>query len=105
MAVDQHKRLPARFDSPASPPIYSPRSMPGRPNPGTPDNLWAGMSTGIQITSYLLAGLIVYGGIGALVDGLVGTGKVFTAVGMLVGAAFGVYLIYLRYGREDVSER
>jgi F0F1-type ATP synthase assembly protein I len=63
------------------------------------------MSTGIQITSYLLAGLLVYGGIGVLIDRLLGTGKVFTAVGMLVGAAFGVYLIYLRYGREDVSER
>ena len=104
MAADQHKQS-ARFDSPTNPPIYSPRSMAGRPNPGTSDNLWAGMSTGIQITSYLLAGLIVYGGLGFFIDWLVGTKKVFTAVGMLVGAAFGVYLIYLRYGREDVTKR
>src|ERR671924_243912 len=61
MAADQGKRSP-RFDSPAAAPIYSPRSMARPPNPGDPENLWGGMSTGIQITAYLLAGMLAYGG-------------------------------------------
>jgi hypothetical protein len=105
MAADQHKHPPVRFDSAASAPIYSPRSMARRPNPGDPDNLWGGMSTGIQITAYLLAGLLAYGGIGWLIDWLAGTGKVFTAIGMVVGAVFGIYLIYVRYGKDDGTER
>jgi F0F1-type ATP synthase assembly protein I len=75
------------------------------PNPEDPANLWGGMSTGIQITAYLLAALLVYGGIGYLIDWLAGTGKVFTAIGMIVGAAFGVYLIYVKYGKEDGTKR
>jgi F0F1-type ATP synthase assembly protein I len=78
--------------------------MAHRPNPGDPDNLWAGMSTGIQITAYLLSGLFAYGGIGYLIDRLAGTGKAFTAIGMVVGAVFGIYLIYVRYGK-DVTKK
>jgi F0F1-type ATP synthase assembly protein I len=59
------------------------------------------MSTGLQITAYLLAGLLFWGGIGHLVDWAAGTGKAFTAVGMVLGAVAGIYLIYLRYGRDD----
>jgi ATP synthase protein I len=69
---------------------------------GTPDpnDMWAGMSTGVTISAYLLSGLLFWGGIGFLVDWLAGTPKVFTAIGMIVGAASGTYLIYLRYGKE-----
>jgi F0F1-type ATP synthase assembly protein I len=104
-AVDQGKRVGVGFDGPETRPIYSGRSMAGRPNPGEPDNLWAGMSAGVQITAYLLSGLLVYGGIGFLLDWLAGTGKVFTAVGMVGGAALGIYLIYRKYGRDDDAKR
>jgi ATP synthase protein I len=69
---------------------------------GTPDpnDMWAGMSTGWTISAYLLSALIVWGGIGYLIDRLAGTPKVFTAIGMIVGAALGTYLVYLRYGKE-----
>ena len=67
--------------------------------------MWGGMSTGVAITSSLLAGLLLYGGIGLLIDRLAGTGKVFTAVGMIVGAVLGIYLIYVRYGRVDGTKR
>jgi F0F1-type ATP synthase assembly protein I len=63
------------------------------------------MATGWQITAYLLAGLLAYGGIGYLIDRWAGTGKVFTAAGMLVGAALGIYLIYRKYGRDDDAKR
>ena len=72
--------------------------MADRPNPG---DLWGGMSTGVAITSTLLAGLLLYGGIGLLIDHLAGTGKVFTAIGMIAGAVLGIYLICVRYGRID----
>lgn len=69
------------------------------------DDLWGGMSTGIQISAYLLSALIVWGGVGFLIDWLAGTEKAFTAVGMIVGAVAGIYLIYLRYGRDDAGTR
>ncbi len=70
----------------------------GRPDRGDP---WAGMSTGMTISAYLLSALLVWGGIGYVLDRVANTGKVLTAIGMVVGAAAGIYLIYLRYGRED----
>lgn len=72
--------------------------MSDRPNP---DAMWGGMSAGIQISGYLLSAIVVWGGIGYLIDWLAGSGKVFTAIGMVAGVAMGIYLIYLRYGRED----
>jgi ATP synthase protein I len=63
------------------------------------------MSTGITISTYLLSALLVWGGVGWLIDKVAGTGKVFTAIGMIVGAAAGTYLIYLRYGRVDDRKR
>jgi F0F1-type ATP synthase assembly protein I len=59
------------------------------------------MSTGLAISVYLLSGLLVWGGIGYVVDRLAGTGKLFTAIGMVVGAAASIYLVYLRYGRGN----
>ncbi|MCA1727620.1 MAG: AtpZ/AtpI family protein [Actinobacteria bacterium] len=49
----------------------------------------------------LLSALLVWGGIGYLIDRLAGTPKVFTAIGMIVGAASGTYLIYLKHGRPQ----
>jgi ATP synthase protein I len=102
MAVDQRKRGSSPFDSPLSRPIYSAGSMAGRPDP---KDMWGGMSTGVTISAYLLSALIVWGGIGWLIDHVAGTGKVFTAIGMIVGAAAGTYLIYLKYGKPDDQKR
>lgn len=63
-------------------------------------DMWGGWSAGFSISATLLAAVAVYGLIGYLIDRLVGTPKVFTAAGMIVGAALGIYLIYLRYGKE-----
>jgi F0F1-type ATP synthase assembly protein I len=67
--------------------------------------MWGGWSTGFAISSTLLAAVAAYGLIGYLIDRLVGTPKVFMAVGMVVGAALGIYLIYLRYGKERDEKR
>jgi hypothetical protein len=64
------------------------------------------MSTGWTISAYILSGLIVCGGIGFLIDWWLGTPKVFTAIGMVAGAAVSTWWIYVKYGRgEDASRR
>jgi F0F1-type ATP synthase assembly protein I len=58
------------------------------------------MGIGWAITSTLLGGILAWGAIGYVVDWMVGTERVFTAVGFLLGAVGGIYLVYLRYGKE-----
>jgi F0F1-type ATP synthase assembly protein I len=60
---------------------------------------WAGMGTGWAITSTLVGGMVTVGGLGYLLDGLLSTGTVFTAIGFVLGAASGIYIVYLRYGK------
>jgi F0F1-type ATP synthase assembly protein I len=71
-----------------------------RPMAG-PDNAWSGYGTAWAITGTLLAGLAAWGGIGYLVDRLVDTYPLFTAIGLILGIAGAIYLVYLRYGREE----
>ena len=59
------------------------------------------MGTGWSITATMIAGILVWGGLGYLVDRLVGTTHVFLAIGMVLGAAGSVYLVYLRHGRGE----
>ena len=102
MTADLRKRS-RRFDSGERRSIYSARSMAGSENPGggSPQDMWRGMSTGWQITAYMLGGILGWGLIGFVIDWLAGTGKVFTAIGMVGGAAGAVYLVYVHYGRGD----
>jgi F0F1-type ATP synthase assembly protein I len=60
---------------------------------------WSGMGTGWAITSTLVAGMVTVGGLGYLLDRLLSTGTVFTAIGFVLGAASGIYIVYLRYGK------
>ncbi|MFN2542972.1 MAG: hypothetical protein ABR600_00165 [Actinomycetota bacterium] len=62
---------------------------------------WGGYGTAWSIIGTLLAGLAVWGGIGYLVDRLTGLHGVFLAVGLVLGAIGGVYLVVVRYGREQ----
>jgi ATP synthase protein I len=72
--------------------------MAGSPNR---NDAWAGMGIGWGITSTLIAGILVCGGLGYLIDRLAGTPRVFSAIGMVLGAAGGIYLVYLRYGKVE----
>jgi F0F1-type ATP synthase assembly protein I len=65
-----------------------------------PDS-WNGMGTAWAITSTLVAGILVWGAAGLLLDRLIWARSVFTAIGIVLGAAAGIYLVYLRYGRGD----
>jgi ATP synthase protein I len=77
-----------------------PRLMPS-PQPANRNNGWSGMGTGFTIASTLLAGMLVWGGLGYLLDRLLWEPKVLTGLGIIVGAAAGGYIVYLRYGRSE----
>jgi F0F1-type ATP synthase assembly protein I len=60
---------------------------------------WSGMGTGWAITSTLVGGIATVGGLGFLLDRFLDTGSGFTALGIVLGAASAIYIVYLRYGR------
>lgn len=51
----------------------------------------------VGVTSYLFAGPLCFGGIGYGLDRWLGT-HAFVAVGVLIGMALSLYVIWLRYG-------
>lgn len=52
-----------------------------------------------SIFGYLLSGLLVWGGVGWALDHFLGTGF-FLLVGLVVGAAAAITIIWFRFGRE-----
>jgi ATP synthase protein I len=56
-----------------------------------------GFDDGYSIIAYLLSGAILFGGGGWALDTWLGTGFLLP-VGLVVGAALSVYLIYVRLG-------
>jgi F0F1-type ATP synthase assembly protein I len=62
---------------------------------------WRGADQAWEITGLLLAGIVVWGGIGWLLDRLFGFTDVLLPVGMLLGAGISIWLVYLKYGKPD----
>jgi ATP synthase protein I len=62
---------------------------PESPNPG-----WT-------IVSLILSGMLFWGGVGWLVDHLVGTERVFLPIGIILGMVAALYLVYVRFGRDQ----
>lgn len=65
------------------------------------DDGWSGMGVAWGITSTMIGGIAALGGLGYLVDRLIGTERVFLPIGFVLGAAGAVYSIWLRYGRGE----
>jgi len=59
-----------------------------------------GMDLGLRVLSYLISGVAIYGLLGWLGDHYFGT-RFLLPIGIVVGAAFGVYVIIRRFGRID----
>lgn len=78
-----------------------PPSEPAQP----PRDRWASKDPTVRdvdasaVISYLLGGVILYGGLGWLVDWWLGT-RGFVAAGIVLGAAGGIALVWLRYSRR-----
>jgi ATP synthase protein I len=63
-----------------------------------------GLSTGWSVFSYLIAGMVAYGGIGWLIGRAVHISLLFP-IGMIVGLGISVGYVIYRYGRaEQVSK-
>jgi F0F1-type ATP synthase assembly protein I len=58
----------------------------------------AGLDEGMRVLSYLISGVGVYGLLGWLGDHALGT-KFLLPIGIVLGAAFGVYVIIRRFGQ------
>jgi F0F1-type ATP synthase assembly protein I len=68
------------------------------------DDAWSGLGTGWAIVSTLIAGMLAWGLVGWLLDRVVGTDHVLLGIGILVGGACGVYIVYLKYGKDDRAD-
>ncbi len=62
---------------------------------------WDGMAIGWAVTGTMLGGIAAWGGLGYLLDRLLGTQHVFVTIGFVLGAAGGTYIVWLRYGRGE----
>jgi hypothetical protein len=71
------------------------------PSPAHHDQGWGGMGTGFAIASTILGGMLVWGGLGFLLDRLLWEARVLTGLGIVLGAFGGGYIVYLRYGRSE----
>ncbi len=49
----------------------------------------------------MVAGVVVWGGIGVLADHWLDTGPILTVVGLLAGFVLGFWIVYLRFGRDE----
>ena len=78
--------------------------------PGTPDRYdpWGGVSAGWAVTGEMLAALLFWGGVGYLIDRLAWgrwDARVFTPIGMVLGAVLGIYLVWLKFGKQRDDAR
>jgi F0F1-type ATP synthase assembly protein I len=62
----------------------------------------AGMDQGLRVLSYLISGVVFYGGLGWVGDHVLGT-RFLLPIGIIAGAAVGVYVIIKRFGQLPVS--
>lgn len=72
---------------------------PSDPSPGSGMPGASGMGQGWESLGTLLSGIIVWGGAGWLVDHWLGT-SLFFPIGVLVGLAAAVYLVFVRAGEQ-----
>jgi F0F1-type ATP synthase assembly protein I len=64
---------------------------------------WKGMGTAWGVTGTLVSGMLTWGGVGFLLDRWLGFRWFFLPVGLIVGAGASIYVVYVRYGRDDAS--
>ncbi|MBS2534673.1 AtpZ/AtpI family protein [Catenulispora sp. NF23] len=58
-----------------------------------------------SISGYLLAGMVLYGGLGWLVDKWAGTSNVFAPIGVIFGLAAGLFLTFRQVSVLERQER
>lgn len=58
-----------------------------------------------SITGYLLTGMVLYGGLGWLIDKWAGTSNVFAPIGVVFGLAAALYLTFRQVSVLEKQER
>ncbi|NUP49850.1 MAG: AtpZ/AtpI family protein [Catenulispora sp.] len=58
-----------------------------------------------SITGYLLSGMVLYGGLGWLIDKWAGTSSVFAPIGVVFGLAAGLFLTFRQLSVLERQER
>jgi F0F1-type ATP synthase assembly protein I len=71
--------------------------MAGDQSPQQRPDLPSGANDGWVAVGYLLSGILVWGGVGWLIDRWLDTGGIATAVGSIVGVTAGIYLVLRRF--------
>lgn len=79
---------PDAFSAPAKPPMH-PALEP------------SGEHVAHSAIGSLVGGVLVWGGIGLLLDRWLQTGRVLTATGVVLGFLTGFYIVYVRFGRDQ----
>lgn len=87
-------------DPTAADPTSLDPSAPG-PRPMHPALEPAGEHVAHSAIGSLVGGVVVWGAVGLLLDRWLGTGRVLTAVGVVVGSLVGFLIVYLRFGRDE----
>jgi ATP synthase protein I len=71
---------------------------PTGPDDPAEETRWTGSNAAYGAVGYILAGLLVWGGVGLALDHWLGT-NFLLLIGLLLGGAAGLYLVYVRYGK------
>jgi len=71
-----------------------------KPQKLIPTDTGPGEDVAWGMVSTLVAGPRVCGGIGMLIDSLVGTTRIFLPLGIVLGFVVSFYIVYVRFGRE-----
>jgi ATP synthase protein I len=61
---------------------------------------WGGMGAAWSVIGTLASGILVWGGIGFILDRWLGFEWLFLPIGMVVGVSTSIYVVYVRYGRQ-----
>lgn len=78
------------------------QKLPGPGNPGRSPEPSASATANLawSIVSYLLSGLLVWGGVGWLLDRWLGKEALFLPVGLLFGMVAAMYLVVVKINRS-----
>lgn len=76
-----------------------------RPVESSRRGLLTGVDHAATMGMELVAGILLYAGLGGLADRWLGTGPWLLVVGALLGNGAGIYLIWLRSGRMHAEEQ
>lgn len=72
---------------------------------GSERQMWSGLGEAWAALSTLISGVLVWGGIGWLIDRFAGTRPIFFVIGAVVGHFGGIYLVYLKSVRVADSPK